>query len=179
VQRRAFDYVRRADRRKSPKAAHSYPGGAEPKPHVRSPESALVSGLVAGALAGVLSGAPSTLHAVVTGRDPLAAARAAGNLLLPAGAPAGALLVAGALAHTVVSAGWGTVLAVAVRRTSVPPLAAGVTAGAAIAAVDLGLIAHGPAGRRWPLIRALPVWPQIADHLAFGAVAGAVISRRG
>jgi hypothetical protein len=27
------------------------------------------------------------------------------------------------------------------------------------------------------LIRALPVWPQVADHLAFGAVAGAVLRR--
>ena len=99
--------------------------------------------------------------------------------MLPATARPAALLAAGGLAHGVISVGWGTVLAVAVRRTSVasPPVA-GAIAGAAIAALDLGL-AHGPAGRRWPLIRALPVGPQVADHLAFGAVAGAVLSRRG
>ncbi len=136
-------------------------------------------GLAAGAVAGVLSGFPSTAHALLTGRDPLAAARAAGNLLLPADADPGALLAAGGLAHVAVSLGWGTVLAVAVRRTSLSPLVAGVAAGAAIAVVDLGLLAHGPAGRRWPLIRALPVGPQVADHLAFGAVAGAVLARRG
>ncbi|MEW6475128.1 MAG: hypothetical protein AB1679_22975 [Actinomycetota bacterium] len=150
--------------------------------------SALRDGLAAGTVAGVLSGAPSTVHALVTGRDPLTAARAAGNLLLPAGAPSGALLLAGGLAHMVVSLGWGTVVAVAVRRTSPissgpPPMpravAVGVAVGAAIAAVDLGLLAHGPVGRRWPLIRALPVGPQVADHLAFGAVAGAVLARRG
>jgi hypothetical protein len=134
-------------------------------------------------VAGVLSGLPSTVHALLAGRDPLAAARAAGNLLLPADAPPAALLAAGGLAHGVVSLGWGTVLAVAVCRT--PPIpraravAVGVALGAAIAAVDLGLLAHGPAGRRWPLIRALPVGPQVADHLAFGAVAGAVLRRRG
>jgi hypothetical protein len=126
----------------------------------------------------VLSGIPSTVHALVTGRDPLAAARAAGNLLLPAEARPGALLVAGGLAHAVISLGWGTVLAVAVRRTP-GNVVVGAVAGAAIAAVDLGLVAHGPAGRRWPLIRALPVGPQVADHIAFGALAGAVLHRRG
>jgi hypothetical protein len=67
----------------------------------------------------------------------------------------------------------------AVRQTSLPPMAAGLAGGAAIAAVDLGLLAHGPMGRRWPLIRALPVGPQVADHLAFGAIPGAVLRRRG
>jgi hypothetical protein len=54
-----------------------------------------------------------------------------------------------------------------------------VAAGAAIAALDLGLLAHGALGRRWPLIRALPIGPHVADHLAFGAVAGVVLARRG
>jgi hypothetical protein len=134
--------------------------------------------LVAGAVAGVVSGLPSTLHALATGRDPLAAARAAGNLLLPADAASRALLLAGGITHAVLSLGWGTVLAMAVRRTSLP-LATGLAGGAAIAAVDLGLVAHGPIGRRWPLIRALPVAPQVADHLAFGAVAGVVLRGRG
>jgi hypothetical protein len=65
-----------------------------------------------------------------------------------------------------------------VRRTSLSPVAVGLAGGAAIAAVDLGLLAHGPLGRRWPLIRALPVGPQVADHLAFGAIAGAVLDLR-
>jgi hypothetical protein len=137
-------------------------------------------GVAAATVAGVLSGAPSTVHAGLTGRDPLGAARAAGNLLLPAGTSAGTLLAAGVVAHAGISLGWGTVLAVTVLRTPLArrPVATGVIAGAAIAALDLGLLAHGPAGRRWPLIRALPVGPQIADHLAFGAVAGAVLGRR-
>jgi hypothetical protein len=133
--------------------------------------------VAAGAVAGLLSGAPSTVHALLTGRDPLAAARAAGNLLLPADAGPGALLLAGGIAHVALSLGWGTVLAMAVRRTSVSPVAVGLAGGAAIAAVDLGLLAHGPLGRHWPLIRALPIGPQVADHLAFGAIAGAVLGR--
>jgi hypothetical protein len=162
-------------------AGGCYPMRTKRKPHVRTPRSVFSRGVAAGTVAGILSGAPSTLHALVTGRDPLAAARAAGNLLLPADASPGALLLAGGLTHVVISVGWGTVLAVAVRRTSPIPRAvvAGVAGGAVIAAVDLGLFAHGRPGRRWPLIRALPVWPQVADHLAFGAVAGAVLGCRG
>jgi hypothetical protein len=141
--------------------------------------STVRDGFAAGAVAGVLSGAPSTAHAVLTGRDPLAAARAAGNLFLPAGAGPGALLAAGGVAHALLSLGWGTVLAVAVRRLPLSPVVAGAVAGGAIAALDLGVLASGPLGRRWPLIRALPVWPQVADHIAFGVVAGEVLRRRG
>jgi hypothetical protein len=141
--------------------------------------SAFREGLAAGAVAGLLSGLPSTVHALATRRDPLAAARAAGNLLLPARAGSPALLFAGGVAHVALSLGWGTVLAMAVRRTSLEPVAVGLAGGAAIAAVDLGLLAHGPIGRRWPLIRALPVGPQVADHLAFGAIAGVVLRGRG
>jgi hypothetical protein len=65
--------------------------------------------------------------------------------VLRRGLAAGA--AAGGLVHVVVSLGWGTVLAVAVRRTPLPPVVIGVAAGAAIA--------------------------------AFGAVAGAVLARRG
>lgn len=161
------------------KTGAPYPSVAFRKPTAANVGAVARDGLVAGAVAGLLSGAPSTLHALATGGDPLAAARAAGNLLLPAGARPAALLAAGAAAHVALSAGWGTVLAMAVRRASLPPVLTGALAGGAIAAVDLGLVAHGPAGRRWPLIRALPVGPQLADHLAFGVIAGAVLAGRG
>jgi hypothetical protein len=48
----------------------------------------------------------------------------------------------------------------------------GAVAGVAIALVDLGLLA-----RAFPRIRALPQVPQIADHIAFGAIAAASIER--
>jgi len=132
--------------------------------------------VAAGALAGLVSGAPSTLHALLTGRDPLAAARAAGNLVLPGGAPPAHLLLAGAAVHTVLSLGWGTVLGVALSRLPAPDMGRaarwGALAGLGIAAFDLGVV-----GRRRPLIRDLPVLPQVADHLAFGAVTGAVVAR--
>jgi hypothetical protein len=50
----------------------------------------------------------------------------------------------------------------------------GALAGLAIAGLDLGVL-----GRHWPRIRALPTLPQVADHVAFGALVGAVVSRAG
>jgi len=165
------------------KTGRLYPGRPEMKPRPEG-RSVWADGLLAGVVAGGLSGLPSTLHALLTGRDPLAAARAAGNLLLPADSSPAALLMAGGLTHGAISLGWGCAVAqflriAAVRPTSSGPraLVTGAIAGAAIAALDLGLLAHGPTGRRWPLIRALPVGPQILDHIAFGAVAAAVAQR--
>ncbi|MDQ3679863.1 MAG: hypothetical protein M3378_04825 [Actinomycetota bacterium] len=120
-------------------------------------------GLAAGAVAGLVSGAPSTTAAVVTGRDPLEAVRAAGSLV---GSPT---LGAGAVVHVAVSLAWGVALAAVLpRRRS---LLWGAAAGAAIAALDLGVVA-----RRFPRIRELPSLPQVADHVAYGAVVGAVLS---
>lgn len=81
-------------------------------------------------------------------------------------------MVAGGAAHMAISLFWGVVLSLILptRRT----VLAGATAGIAIAALDLGLI-----GRRLPRIRALDPWPQLLDHVAYGAVIGAVLSRRG
>lgn len=127
--------------------------------------------LQAAVVGGTLSGAPSTMHAVLTGADPLAAARAAGNIVLPMDAGRGQLLAAGAAAHSVISLFWASVLVqVLPRRRAV---AWGALAGLGIAALDLGLLA-----RRFPLIRALPAAPQWADHVAFGALVGAVITAR-
>jgi hypothetical protein len=73
--------------------------------------------------------------------------------------------------HLALSLGWGVVLALALpRRRTVP---AGAAAGLAIALLDLGVM-----GRRLPLVRALHTLPQVADHVAFGAVMAAVVARR-
>jgi hypothetical protein len=122
-------------------------------------------------VAAVLSGAPSTLHALATRTSPLEATLAAGTLLRPRETRPVHLFLAAVPTHVALSLGWGVALSVGLprRRTT----AAGALAGLAIAALDLGLI-----GRRYERIRALPLAPQIGDHLAFGAVAGAVIARR-
>ena len=125
--------------------------------------------LAAGAVAGVVSGAPSTLHALVTGRDPLEASYAAGTLLLSRETRPVRLLAAAAVAHTALSLGWAAVLARTLppgRRTA----GWGAAAGLGIAALDLGLV-----GRRFPRIRALPALAQVADHLAYGATVALVL----
>ena len=134
--------------------------------------SELRAGLRAGAVAGALSGVPSTVHAVATGRSPFDALQAAGTLLLADDAPSSAQAAAGVFAHGAISLGWGVVLAAVLprRRTVVW----GALAGLAVAGLDLGVL-----GRRWPRIRALPTLPQVADHIAFGALVGAVVSRAG
>jgi hypothetical protein len=124
--------------------------------------------LRAGAVAAVVSGAPSTAHALATGRDPLEATLAAGSLLLPRETRRVPLLAAAVPVHLALSLGWAVVL----DRAGVRSTRAGAGAGLAVAALDLGLV-----GRRFPRVRALPLWPQVADHVAYGAVVGSLLRR--
>jgi hypothetical protein len=127
--------------------------------------------LAAGAVAAVLSGAPSTLHALATGGDPLEASLAAGTLLLGRERRPARLLVAAAVAHVALSLGWAVVLAVVLPRRRT--MAAAAAAGLAIAALDLGVV-----GRRYPRIRALPLVPQVLDHVAYAVTVGVMLERR-
>jgi hypothetical protein len=129
----------------------------------------LRAGLTAGAVAGAVSGAPSTVHSLVTRRSPLDAVRASGTLLLGQEARPRRLVVAGVAAHGVLSLGWGMALAVVLPRRRA--VLCGAVAGLAIAGMDLGIL-----GGRWPRIRTLPLLPQIADHVVYGAVVGAVLT---
>jgi hypothetical protein len=119
--------------------------------------------------AGVLSGAPSTLVALVRGDDVLAATRAAGTLVPGRRDRPG--VVAGIAVHAGLTVWWTCVLTAVLRRVRGGAVT-GAVAGAAVAALDLGIGA-----RRYPAIRALPQLPQWADHLAFGAVVGAATRR--
>lgn len=114
--------------------------------------------------AGLLSGLPSTTYALLRDGDPLAATRAAGRLLVPAARSDAVLLPAAALVHAALTAGWTAVLL---------RLPGGVLRGAgyglAVAALDLGL-AHLVRGRRFTAVAHLDLLPQLADHLAFGAL---------
>jgi hypothetical protein len=125
--------------------------------------------LAAGAWAAVLSGAPSTLHALATGRDPLEATKAAGSILLPGERRTLPLVAAAVPVHLTLALGW----ALALARLGVRGPVRGAAAGLAIAVLDLGV-----AGRRFPRVRTLPVVPQLLDHAAFGAIVGARLARR-
>ena len=70
--------------------------------------------------------------------------------------------------HLALSLGW----TLALDRAGVRTARGGALAGLAIAALDLGV-----AGRRFPRVRALPLGPQLADHAAFGAIAGLLLGR--
>jgi hypothetical protein len=102
------------------------------------------------------------------------ATRAAGAMLISSKASDAQLFFAAAVVHATVSLFWAAVLTWLLprRRTTLWALAAL----AGIAVLDLRVI-----GRLFPEIYALPFWPQFADHLAFGAVLGAVLEwlRRG
>jgi hypothetical protein len=86
-------------------------------------------------------------------------------------APGSPGLIRGALAHGVISLAVGGGLGVALpRRRSV---AWGAVAGLTIGWVNLAIIAR----RRYPAIAALPLGPQLADNVAFGAIFAAVADR--
>jgi hypothetical protein len=120
--------------------------------------------VIAGAVAAACGGVPSTLYALATGGDLLQATRAAATLV-----PGRRGVVAGAAVHVVVSAGWTAALAAVDRRHRLGLLGGGV-AGLLIAALDLEVV-----GRSYPAIDSLPRLPQWLDHVAFGAIVGALL----
>lgn len=122
----------------------------------------------AAVVAGVVSGVPSTLHALVTGRDPLAATLAAGALVLPRERRPLPLVVVAVPVHFAISLWWAFLLSRVLRgRASV---VRGALGGVVIAAVDLRL-----PGRRFAPVRRLALGPQVADHVVFGAVVGGMV----
>jgi hypothetical protein len=130
--------------------------------------------IVAAGLAGAaFSAVPSTAYSLIRGDDVLAGGRAAGAIVLRRERRTPVLLAAGTVVHVAISFGWAAVLAAGLPRRREP--AAGVAAGLAIAALDLGVI-----GRTIPAIRALPQGRQWADHAAYGLAVGLVLRvRRG
>ena len=120
----------------------------------------LVRGWVAATL---LSGLPSTVWIVVTGGDVLEPTRAAGAMLLPHESATGKLVLAAAIVHSMVSAFWAVILWRLVPRRAT--LAWALLAAVLIALLDLKLIAPV----FFPRVAALEFWPQLADHLMWGA----------
>ncbi len=120
------------------------------------------------AVASVVSGAPSTIHAIATGRGVLDASRAAGTLFPGRRDRPG--LIAGGVVHFAVSPFWGLILGRILprRHTSLW----GAVAGFTIAAISLPTY-----GNRRRAIAELPAVPQWIDNVAFGAVVGWLLSR--
>jgi hypothetical protein len=124
----------------------------------------------------VISGVPSTAWALARGDDPLEATIAAGRLLRPDESSRAQLFGAAALVHLTLSIGWALVIGglARPRSSSRGRVVFGVACGAGIAAVDLGA-AHLSTNPRMAAVRSLPVLPQVADHLVYGAVVAAAV----
>lgn len=125
------------------------------------------------AVAAALSGAPSTLEAFRRRRDfrsvvaYLWDATCAVGTLVPPGRPG---FIRGALLHVGISVLCGEGLARTLPQSRSVIWGAG--AGLAIGVINVGVI-----GRRFPTIAALPLVPQLADNVAFGAVFAFVVDR--
>jgi hypothetical protein len=129
--------------------------------------------LEATAIAAVVGGAPSTLDAfrrnpelgsvVAYVRD----ATCAVGTLVPPGKPG---FVRGSIIHLGISIVCAEALARTLPRSH--SVAWGAAAGLGIGVVNVALI-----GRRFPAIRALPLVPQLADNVAFGALFAVVLDR--
>lgn len=123
-------------------------------------------------VATVFSGLPSTLHALAIGADPLEATMAAGAMLLPGSSNTLVLFGAAAVVHPAVSLFWTAVFGLLLPRRHVAAWA--VVGSAAVALLDLGVIAP----LAFPAVAALPLWPQVADHLMWGALLGGTLQWR-
>jgi hypothetical protein len=125
------------------------------------------------AVAAVFGGAPSTLDALRRHRELRAAviyvrdATRAIGALSPPGRPS---FVRGAVIHVGISVLCGEALARTLPEQRSTIWGAG--AGLALGLVNVGLI-----GRRFPAIAALPLAPQLADNVAFGALFAFVVDR--
>ena len=124
--------------------------------------------LAAAVLAGILGGIPSTAWALVTRGDAWEATLAVGAIVLGSDALFSRLIAAAIVFHGVMSFFWAAVLC-----AFLPPrrrMLWGLIAGALIAVLDILLI-----GQAIPAIRSLAFVPQLADHLMFGVIVGAVV----
>ena len=121
-------------------------------------------------VASSLSGIPSTVHALITRRDPFQTTVAAGRILLTDEAEPSKLIIAGLATHMALSLGWTVVLARLLSGRPTP--IRGALLGSLIGLVDMTI-----ADRLFPQIAALPRTPQMLDHIAFGVCVASVLAR--
>jgi len=138
---------------------------------IRNPGRRAGDALAAGLVSAVTGGVPSTAWALMTGRDVLASTRAVGAMLVDPQSGDLRLYAAALCAHLAISLFWAAVLATLLPRRRT--IAWAVAAAAVIAVLDLRII-----GRLFPEIYALAFWPQLADHVAWGATVGVVVALR-
>ena len=132
----------------------------------------LIDLLIAGSAATLLSGLPSTLYAFSRNEDISEAMRAAGAMLIPPGSSLLELFEAAAVVHVAVSFFWAALLVRLLPRRHV--VLAAIAAAIAIGVLDLRVIAP----LLFPEVARLAFWPQMADHVMWGATLGVALAWR-
>jgi hypothetical protein len=111
------------------------------------------------------------MFALRTGGDVLEPTRAAAAMVISPRSELIELLAAAVVVHVSVSFFWAAILAYVLPPRRI--ILWSTLAAIAIAVFDLRVL-----GRFFPDILALPFWPQLADHLAWGFTVGAVLDSR-
>jgi len=124
--------------------------------------------LLAAVLAGLAGGVPSTLYAIATGGDWLHSIHAVAAIVNAENLTMGWRISVAAAVHFAISLMWASALvAILPRRHTVLWASA---AGVVIAVIDLRVLAP----IFFPEVASLSFWPQLADHIVWGASVGAV-----
>ena len=128
--------------------------------------------LVSGSAATLLSGLPSTLYALYRHEDVSEATRAAGAMLISPGSSMLELFQAAAVVHVGISFFWAALLVRFLPRRHV--VSSAIAAAIAIGLFDLRVIAPF----MFPEVAKLAFWPQMADHVMWGASLGLALAWR-
>lgn len=136
----------------------------------RRSRGAWVAGAVAGLVAGGAMAAFLVLAALVAGEPPLTAFRAIGGVVPGVGSASPAAVVAGVLAHAVVSAAIGIAFAAVLPRDFSPACAAGVGVGAALLAMGFSAWVLLPGSFIRDIHELGGIW--VIAHGVYGAILG-------
>ncbi len=126
---------------------------------------------LAALLAGIIGGVPSTLFAVASGGNWLESINAVAAVANAENLSFGWRICVATAIHFTISFVWTTALMAFLPQRRA--LLWAPAAGAAIAVIDLLLLAP----ILFPAVAALSFWPQLADHVVWGAAVGAVLTR--
>jgi hypothetical protein len=142
--------------------------GGNPALLFRRPVYPMRTTLVAAVLAGVAGVVPSILHTIATGGDWLESINAVATMVKAENLTMGWRVSVATAIHFAISLMWASVLIAILPRRQ--PLLWASAAGVVIAVIDLLVLA--------PIffteIGSLSFWPQLADHVVWGASVGAV-----
>ena len=140
--------------------------------HLRRPVYPVKTTLIAALLAGFVGVVPSTLHTIATGGDWLESINAVAAIANVENLTIGWRVSVATAIHFAISLVWASALIAILPRRQ--PLLWASAAGVVIAVIDLLVLAP----IFFPEVASLSFWPQLADHIAWGASVGTVRALR-